>query len=296
MNDLLKYQVKTMLEKAYRYLGIRDPRHLRVWVYTAIEYMIKDREHYIEAGDMDTPEYCITTKHGVICKLIPLARQTIRDQEKDHIREHTAVLSLMVRNKEVRYVCAYSHATLYSDPKQNSYSVPVYRYTELEEIPPKMVKYMPHIIRPIATAWGREIYGMMFMAFANIRKNQILKDIPRKTELAMLAIPYTQPEEIQINGDRITGKLVLLGQQNSLWEQMREDHKYSYSRKLCLLITENQLCYVIKTHHIYSYFRKVIYDDVPGGCSYEPTEEKVEITYEYVTLENIPQDIYPAYR
>lgn len=155
---------------------------------------------------------------------------------------------------------------------------------------------MPHIIRPIATDMNREILGMMFMAFARIRKNQILNDIPRKTELAMLAMSHTPTEEMQINGENITGKLVVLAHQNSLWEEMREDHRYSYSHSLCLLITVDQVRYVIKTCHNYSYFRKVIYDDVPGGCSYEPIDDKVEITYKYVCLEEIPQDMYPAYR
>lgn len=118
MNEQLKYQVKPTLEKAYRHLGISHPRRLEVWTQVAMEYMLQDREHYIEVGEIDTPEYLITTKHGVICKLIPLAKEVIRDQKKDHVREHTAILSLMVQMEEVRYVCAYSYSKLYSEPKQ----------------------------------------------------------------------------------------------------------------------------------------------------------------------------------
>ena len=80
-----------------------------------------------------------------------------------------------------------------------------------------------------------------------------------------------------------------------MWDQLREDHRYSFLRELCLLITSEKQYYIMKTRHVYHYFQKKIYDDVPGGCSYDPAGEKMEITYAFAALSDIPRDMYPLY-
>ena len=70
-----KGKISYMLVEAYHRLGINNVWELDARSKEALEYLGADREHYIEVADPDTPEYLITTKFGVICKLIPLARE-----------------------------------------------------------------------------------------------------------------------------------------------------------------------------------------------------------------------------
>lgn len=288
-------QIEAMLKEAYYRFGVKGVRELEARTKEALEYLDADREHYIEVVDSDTPEYYITTKNGVICKLIPLAREIVRDQEKDHIREYTVIFSLMLSDTGNRYVYSYSYVRLYPDPSRNGYSNPVYRYTQLGDIPKTLQVFSPHQIRPVATKLEWEAYGMMFAAFAQLDQGGDIHRIPHKTERAMLAYTHILPQELTIAGKYYSGKLVPLAWEQSSWEELREDHRYSYRKELCLLITSEKPYYVLKTRHTYDYFRKVIYDDVPGGCAYEPTEQKRETTYGFVTLSEIPQDMYPLY-
>ena len=287
--------IAAMLTEAYHRLGVNNVRELESRTNEALEYLRTDREHYIEVVDADTPECYITTKYGVICDLIPLAREIIRDREKDHVREHTAIFSLMLSDAGNRYVYSYSYAKLYPDPSQNSYSYPVYRYAELEDIRESLEICSPQEIRPAATALDWEAYGMMFTAFAHLDRSDNINNIPHKTERAILACAHVLPQELTITGKNYLGKLVPLAWEESMWEEMREDHRYSYRTELCLLITPEKTDYVLKTLHTYCYFRKEIYDDVPGGCSYEPTETKRETTYTLVKLSDLSQDMHPLY-
>lgn len=295
MNPQPESEIAAMLIQAYRQFGVNDVRELKTRINEALEYLRADREHYIEVAEADVPEYYITTEHGVICKLLPLARGIIRDQEKDHIREHTAILSLMLSDAGNRIVCGYSYARLYSDPLRNSYSYPVYRYEKQMDKLKHLRLCSPQEIRPAATALERKAYEMMFAAFAQLNQSGIINKIPHKAERAMQAYAYTQAQELTIGGKSYFGRLVPLAQEQSMWDELREDHRYSHRKELCLLVTSEKPYYVLKTRHKYSYFRKRIYDDVPGGCSYEPTEEKQETTYEFVTLSDITQRMSSLY-
>lgn len=287
--------IASMLTEAYQQLGVNDVQELDVRIHEALEYLRTDREHYIEVVDADMPEYYITTKYGVICKLIPLAREIIRDQEEDHIREHTAIFSLMLSDTGNHYVYSYSYARLYSDPSQNSYTYPIYRYAELKDIRENLKICPPQKIRPTVTALEWEVYGMMFAAFAHLNQSDNINNIPHKTERAMHAYAHTRAQQLTITGRSYLGRLVPLAWEESMWEEMREDHRYSYRKELCLLITPEKPYYILKTHHTYNYFRKKILNDDPGGCSYEPTEDKQETTYAFVKLSDISQDMYPIY-
>ena len=290
-----KSKIASMLTEAYLRLGVNNVRELEGRTNEALEYLGKDREHYIEVVDADTPEYYITTKYGVICKLIPLAREIIRDQMEDYVREHTAIFSLMLSNAGNRYVYSYSYAKLYPNPLENSYSRLIYRYAELEDIRKGLQICPPQEIRPVATALEWEAYGMMFTAFAHLEQSDIINNIPHKSEQAMRAYAYIRPQELTITGRPYLGKLVPLVWEESMWEQIREDHRYSYRKELCLLITPEKTYYVLKTCHTYRYFHKEIYDDVPGNCSYKPAEEKQETTYAFVALSDIPKGMYSLY-
>lgn len=290
-----KGKISYMLVEAYHRLGINNVWELDARSKEALEYLDADREHYIEVADPDTPEYLITTNFGVICKLIPLAREIIRDQKKDYVQEHTTVFSLMLSDSGNHYVYSDSYAKLYANASQNSYSYPVYRYTELENVPEGLQLCSPQEIRPAASALDREAYAMMFTAFAHLNQSDDSNSIPHKTERAMQVYTRTPPQELTVAGNNYSGKLVPLAWEESMWEQPRKDHRYSYRKELCLLITQEKPYYILKTHHTYHYFRKVIYDDVPGGCSYEPTDQTQELTYAFVAPSDLPQDMHPLY-
>jgi hypothetical protein len=280
-----------MLTEAYHQLGVNSVRELDARAREAWEYLCKDREHYNEVVDADTPEYCITANDGVICKLIPLAREIIQDQEKDHLREHTAIFSLMVSDSGNRFVYSYCYAKLYQEPSQNSYSYPVYRYAELKDIRKGLRIFPPQEIRPAATELEWESYCMMFAAFAQLDRSQTINTIPHKTERAMQAYAYALPQELTITGRSYLGKLVPLAWEESMWEQMREDHRYSYRKELCLLVTPEKPYYVLKTCHIYRYFRA----DISGDRACKPAHEKQETTYAFVKLSDLSQDMHPLY-
>ena len=295
MKPQSKSKITPMLTEAYHKLGVNNIRELDRRINDAWEYVCKDREHYIEAVDADTPEYYITTKYGIVCKLIPLAREVIRDQEADHVREHTAIFSLMLSDSVNRYVYSYSYANLYPDKLKNGYSYPIHRYANLEDIRDNLQIYPPQEIRQIATDLEWEAYGMMFTAFAQFDRSEIINNIPHLTERAMLKFAYAPAQELTIIGRNYLGKLVPLAYKQSMWEEMREDHRYSYRKELCLLVTPEKPYYILKTHHTYSYFRKDLCDDTPNGYSYEPTKIKRETTYAFVKLSDLPQDMYPLH-
>ena len=284
-----------MLHAAYTRLGVSEPDSIPGKVTEALNYLIADREHYIEVADSDTPEYCITTKNGVICKLVPLAQHIIRDEMEDYTREHSAIFSLMVTEHGARFVYDYCYATLHDDPMENTYSYSVYRYAQLKDITDSLQVASPQQIRPITTAQEWEAYGMMFTAFAQLDKTESINNIPRRTERAMLWVTHAMPKEVTISGKTYTGKLVPLGYEKAMWDTLREDHRYSYRKELCLLITQNELRYVLKTIHRYAYFKKIILDDEPGAVSYEDTHEKQETTYEFIALPELSNDMYPLY-
>ena len=289
-----KSRITSMLTEAYHQLGANNVRELDARAKEAMEYLAADREHYIEVLDADIPE-CYCTAYGIICKTIPLAREIIRDQESDHVREHTAILLLLISDSGNHYVYSYSWSKQYPNPSQNTYAYPVYHYAELEEIREHLEICPPQEIRPAATALDWETYGMMFTAFAHLDRSDNINNIPHRTERAMLAYTHTPPEELMITGRSYLGKLVPLARGHSTQEQMRDDHRYSCREELCLLIMPEKPYYILKTYHTYSYFRKEIYDTVPGGCTYETTGEKQETTYRFVTLSDIPKDMHPFY-
>ena len=295
MQSQPKNKIASLLRDAYHQLGVNTVRELEERAKQALAYMEADREHYIEVADEDTPEYMISSKHGVICKLIPLAQEITHDKEHDHIRQHSMLFFLMVSDSGNRYVYSTSTARLYEDPSQNCYSFPVYHYVELKDVRKDLDICRPQQIRPIATALEWEAYGMMFCAFAQLEQSGVVNNVPRRTERAMQAHTYTKPQRLTIVGRSYLGKLVPLALAQSLWDELREDHQYGFKKELCLLVTPEKPYYILKTTHIYSYFRKVRCDDIPGGFNYEPTEEKQETTYEFVTLSDLPRDMCPLY-
>ena len=286
-----KSRIISMLTEAYHQLGVNNVRELDAHANEAWEYLRKDREHYIEVADANTPEYYITTQHGIICKLIPLAREILRDQEEDHIREYSSIFSLMISDSGNHYVYSYSYAKLYPDKLKNSYSYPVYRYAELEDIRKSLQICSPEEIRAVVTELELEAYAMMFTAFAQLEKSDNINNIPHKTERAMQAYAYTLPQDLTITGRSYLGKLVPLAWEESMWEQMREDHRYSYRKELCLLVTPEKPYYVLKTRHIYRYFRA----DISGDRACKPADEKQETTYAFVKLSDLSQDMHPLY-
>lgn len=287
--------IKSSLTSAYRQLGIQDAEELDCCVEAALAYLSADREHYIEVVDRDTPEYLITTRNGVICKLIPLAQQITEDARKDHIRKQVCILSLMVTSQEIRFVHSSSYVKLYPDPLNNAYSYPVYRYIALKDLQAQLQFLPPEEIRPLSTEKDQKILSGIYKVFEQLCQNACINTIPHKAERAMMAAQCAICEEFTVQNHTVSGKLVPLAYQEPLWDDYREDHRYNYRMQLCLLITEDEIRYLMRKRHHYHYFRRVIVDDTPGGCIYEPTEDKQEITYEYMDLADIPQDMHPLF-
>lgn len=287
--------IQHMLAVAYRHLGIDNKGTLNRWVAEALDYLQADREHYIEAAPPDLPEHMITTQHGIICRMVPLAQAIKTETKRNYVRQDTTVLLLCVTENNAQYVLEHSVSCLYDNPAKNTYAYPVYRCAKLQDLPDALEALPPRKIAPVATPAERDSFGMIFTAISKFSQQPDLNVIPRNTERAVRFARYAPEKTLILNGQTVTGKLIPLAQQESMWDEMRTDHTYSYSKTLCLLITEDTRQYVIKTYHIYRYFRKAGYDDVPGGCAYEPTENKHEITYENVKLENISETFHPSF-
>lgn len=291
----MRVHIDPMLADAFCQLGIKKVKDIDDLCRKAKDYLKKDRDRFVEVGEPDTPDYYITALHGVICRLIPLAREIITDEGEDCTRQYTSILYLMVTDSDARYALSYAHAKLYPDSSNNTYSFPVYHYTQLEDMRPTLQVLPPEEIEPPATALEWECFGMIFTAMAKFCRDLDISSIPHKTERAMLAVTHARSETLTVDGNTVTGKLVPLANETSLYESVREDHRYTYSKDLCLLISDGTPRYLLKTRHNYQYFRKVVYDDVPGGCSYKPTETKQVTTYQFVTLDEVQEKLYPLY-
>ena len=288
-------ELERMLTGAYEKLGIADEATRRALVAAALGYLSRDREFYIEAAEPDVPEYEISVQHGVTCRLIPLAWKKTTEERENHLRETTKVLSLMVTREQLRYVCGETIAQFHEDPRDNSYRYPLYRYVGLEELPEGLQVLPPQEIRPAATTRDREVYDKILAAFTKLGGYLDPVFIPHKAERAMLAVQYAPCDSVEIQGKILRGKLISLARDQSLWEEYRKDHKYSYIRELMLLISGNELRYLLKTTHIYDYFRKVVIDPAPGGCIYDPAGQKQETTYAFADLDQIQERMHLLY-
>ena len=288
-------EIRTALADAYNRLGITGTEELEAYILQALDYLERDRERYIEAVEPDFSGHRITERFGVICKLIPLAQEIDRNQEKNYIWENTTIFSLMVAGDTLRYVYTESYAWLHDNPKENTYSNPIHRYAGLEDIQKTLRPCPPDEIRKAATKREWEIYAMVFTAYGRFCGEQPINSIPQKTERTMLAYAHVIPETLTVDGRNVTGKLLPLAEgfpRDELWR----DHRHTRKDELCLLVTEDTQQYLLKSCHLYHYFRKDFFDDVPGGCGYMPTGNKTEITYSITRLEDIRQVMFPLCR
>lgn len=290
----MKININRMMEEAYSRLHAPN---VRSFSRQAMEYLLVDREHYIQLGDPDTPEYQISLHLGVICHLVPLALRLSKETHKDALCHKSEILHLVLTGDKAEYAIETSSRWEYTDPeKEESYRYPIYRRTTLEDLGEGFEPMPPEQIAPVATRRRREIFGMIFMAIAKYSEKLHINAIPAKTERAMFYSYFAPDTTITLEGESVTGKWIPLAKENSLYETYREDHRYSWCRELGLLITPLTQFYVMQTHHVYRYFRKIIYDkDIPGACSYEDTGEKQEKTYEKVALDQIQGELFPLY-
>lgn len=288
-------QIVAMLTQAYARLGITDTSQIQPWVRQALHYFNDDRERYIEVVEPDVPEYLITVNHGVICKLIPLARSVTTEQDEKYTKQNTTVFALMVSEDEIRYVWRCHTDYLAANPADNSYRFPIYRYATLDEIKGDLHVLPPYQITPVATPHQLEIYKMIFLAMAKFCGHMSINHIPHKTERAMLAIGYSMAQAVTVSHQPLQGKLVTLATGKNAKTQIRKDHRYTCTKDLCLFVMEQRAYYLLKTWHQYHYFRKIVFSDTPGDCAYEPTEDKQEICYEIVKLEDLDTDFSPNF-
>ena len=287
--------INRMLEEAYSRLHAPNQRQ---FCREAVEYLLTDRDHYIQLANPDTPEYEITVRMGMICRMVPLAIRLSEESHKNAVCHKSEVVHLVVTPDKAEYAIETASRWEYTDPeKEDSYRYPVYRRTSLEDLGKGFMPLLPQQITPCATKRRREIFGMMFMAIAKFSGKYHINTIPARTEQAMFYSLLAPDTQLSVDGKAYTGKWIPLAKENSLYETYREDHRYSWRRELGLMITPLTQFYVLKTHHVYRYFRKIIYDkDIPGACSYEDTGEKQESTYEKVELDQVQGDMYPNFQ
>ena len=284
-----------MLQKAYAHLGVTDEARQTSLIRRATHYLSRDRERYIELGDADTPEYCISVDKGIICHMVPLAMRLCKEPHENKTRHECRIFYLAVTENQVEYVLETSARYTNAEGKEEGLRFPLHRRADPANLEEGFSPMAPNYIVPVASHRQRNIFRMVFLAIAKFSANHHINTIPRKTERAVFTIPFLDKRTISLADEAVTGSWLPLAQQGAAFEEYRADHSYSYHRELGLLITENTQFYVMKTTHIYRYFRKIIYDDTPGACSYEPTEEKQETTYEKVELDQIRGELSPTY-
>lgn len=287
--------IKSLLTEAYQRLGIQKQQELDDRVQEAMDHLQKDRERYIEVGKPGEKEYTISTNHGVICRQVPLAYLGEAKKVGSRLQREVIVLSLIVTDTAARYIFSYYRSQLQDDPTDIVYNFPVHYFARETDITPDLHATAPQRILPAATSTQWNIYRMIFTVMATYCKHLTLKQVPHKTERAFFALDFLEPETVTVDGKTLTGKLLPLAQQESLWDELREDHRYSKKQALCLLVREEGCQYLLKTIHIYQYFKKEIFDDVPGGCAYHPTKNKQEVTWQIISSDAFPKEMYALY-
>ncbi len=291
MESYVKAPIEKMLSDAYAALGVEDKKQQERYIKEAQDYLLKDREHYIEPANEDVPEYRITVNYGKICKLVTLAQRIERDSYAEYVRESKVVLSLMIGENARAYVYAYTYADLYDDPEKNQYGNPVYRYANLQELIKDLKVASAQDIRPVVTPFEWDCYCVIFTAFMKLCRSLVENAIPHKTELAMILLEHAKSETICLDGENINCKLLPLAHSVSGAETMHADHRYSFQEKLCLLIMGEQIGYALCVTHTYQYFTKI------GGKNgyFRDTEQKQQTEYKCITWDEIPEDMQPLY-
>lgn len=284
--------ITRMLEAAYDHLKAPEKKK---WTRQAVSYLLTDRQHYIQLADPDTPEYQISLHLGIICYRVPLAIRLSKQTHKDAVCHQCQILHLVVMGEKAEYAIETSSRWEYKDPEKENYRYPVYRRTGLTDLEDGFLAMEPEKIVPSASRRQREIFGMIFTAIAKFGAKLHINAIPDKTERAMFTIPMAPEKAVPVDGKPITGKWIPLARENAMYEEYREDHRYSWSRELGLVVTSLGQFYVLKTHHVYRYFRKIPYDDIPGEFRYEEAGEKQEATYQRVELDQVLGDLSPLY-
>ena len=288
----MENNITRMLEAAYDHLKAPEKRK---WTRKAVSYLMTDRQHYIQLADPDTPEYQISLHLGIICYLVPLALRLSKQTHKDAVCHQCQILHLVVTGETAQYAIETSSRWEYKDPEKENYRYPVYRRAKLTDLEEGFVAMDPEKIVPSASGRQREIFGMIFAAIAKFGEKLPINAIPAKTERAMFSIPMAPEKAVPVDGKPITGKWIPLARENAMYEEYRQDHRYSRHRELGLVVTSLSQCYVLKTHHIYRYFRKIPYDDSPGAFRYEDTGVKQEDTYQKVDLDQVRGNLSPLY-
>lgn len=288
----MENNITRMLEAAYHHLNAPEKRK---WTRQAVTYLMTDRQHYIQLADPDMPEYQISLHLGIICYLVPLAIRLSQQNHKDAVCHQCQILHLVVTGETAEYAIETSSRWEYKDPEKENYRYPVYRRTKLTDLEAGFVAMDPEKIVPSASRRQREIFGMIFAAIAKFGAKLHINAIPAKTERAMFTLPMAPERAVPVDGKPITGKWIPLAREDALYEEYREDHRYSWHRELGLVVTSLSQFYVLKTHHVYRYFRKIECDDFPGEFRYEDTGEKQEDTYQKVDLDQVQGELSPLY-
>lgn len=283
--------IEKMLADAYRYLGITDKKENDRLVEAAVNYLSNDREHYIEIAEADQPEYLFSSKQGVICNMVPLARSVITDKAKTYREIFTATLYLVVTTEKADYVYAYTKEKLYDDPAENTHTHPFYRYTQLSEQIDSLKPLPPEQIVPIATPRDWEIFRMAFAVYARFCKDYHINFIPQHAEQTMEYIRYTPEETFTVDNRKVTGKAIPLVYTQFFQKPLQQDRRISIYQRLYLLLTDGAPRYMLQTNRSCLYFQDVPLGD--GGSLFKDTGEQAEITYVFVELEDVQPPMSP---
>jgi len=283
--------IKEMLADAYRHLGVTKPKENDRLVKAAVNYLLNDREHYMEIAEEDQPEYLISSKQGIICKTVPLARSVITDETSTYREVFTATLYLVVTTGKADYVHAYTRDKLYDDPAKNTHTHPFYRYTRLSERIDSLTPMLPEQIVPIATLQDWEIFRMAFAVYAKFCKGFHINFIPQQTEQAMGYIRYAPDETFTVDNRKVSGKAIPLVYTQFIQKPLQQDRRISVYQRLYLLLADGVPRYMLQTNRICLYVQEIPLGDV--GSMFKDTGEHVEITYTFVELEDIQHPMSP---
>lgn len=238
--------IRRMLRAAYRYFGITQATEINQLVRRAIEHMDNDREYYIEKVDVEDPDYGNSVKYGVICKLIPIAREQLIDEEGDKSQIHTLTLMLLVTKVDACYVNCYEAAYYNKAEKTQEFAFPVYQDAVLKNMKRDMEVLPPWQLRPIATADQWDNYCHIFHAYMRMLRNIHLNFTPRSTERAVWALDHADPVTIQTSEQSYTGKLVELAYGMRKRQKLEDGSRQFTETRICYMVTEKETLFLTK--------------------------------------------------
>ena len=275
--------IRSMLRKAYRYFGVNEATEVNRRVKDALEYMEQDREHYIELVDVDEPDRETSIKMGVVCKLIPIAQESILNCTDHSTVLYTRTLMLRVLKTDVQYVLCYETGRSSQDSEVSIDGFPIYQAASLEQMKKEMDVILPRQVQPVPNAQQWNNYCHIFEAYTRLLCKMPLNFTPHNTERAFWDLDHSKPVTITADGHSYTGKLVELAKGAHIRRRTDEGLR---------VFTETYICYMDTTEGP-RYLAKIYTHYALTARMKTPPDETV---YTQIQLEDLTfYDMQPVY-